>query len=876
MAESPTGSDQDITAGLAAGPIQVSPGTRIIGTYEITDHINTGGMGEVYRGINIFTEEPVAIKIVLPALAHDRKILSLFQKEATVLNRLAHDAIVRYHLFTIDPALGRPCLVMEFVDGVPLYDRMEQGRMPEEEVARLLHRLASGLAAAHRAGVVHRDLSPDNVILPEGLVENAKIIDFGIAKSAKAGGATLIGDLFAGKYAYVAPEQLGLYEGNVTAQADVFSLGLVAAGVARGAAIDMGDNPATAVQSRMRPPELDGIPEGLAEIIGWMVQPDPAARPQGMEEVIAHLEAHHAAALGLRTAPPRSAAPRGERTASAPPASSPPRSAAPGSAPPEAAPPEAGPPGSVPPAAAGTAPPLRTVVADPASLPAGASAAPAPPPRPPVQATEIAAQPPTGVSQPDPIPHPTFESVPPRPMPSTEADGADSPFGPPPNSPDERAPAGSPAPGAGQQSGSGGGLKWAAVFAGLALLGGGAWFAGLVPGSPPGPEPEQTVVASPPTASATAPEPGAAPEVSSPPRGPEAGVSATRPDSAAPESVIAGTAPSDSATAGVSLPRQPGPEAVPEGGAEAPGSAVVAPENESAETSVGRSASPDVAETLALLAPEPQPRPMQLPDLAAAPEPRVRLPDTTAPHDAEEDPRLAALPAEPPPPPAATDPSAEAVPDPVLLAARLDSQRSWVVAYADGPGCSYLQPAAVPADPLPVTGFAAQPSALASFAEAFDAAHGTAPDLTLRRVTPRQCGTLGFLQGLRADDAGRPGPELSLVLTPAGAGEIAGRIEVGEGGDLWLVAIDADGMLLDVSDRLDGPAFRLPLDELGGDTEGPLLLMALASAEPLQVVAALPFGFALEADGLLDFVRSEIVERGISISAALALAVGRP
>ena len=155
-------------------------------------------MGEVYRGHNIQTGDHVAIKIVLPEYAHNQTILSLVRKEASILNRLSHDAIVRYHVFTVDPGIGRPYLAMEFVDGESLLDVMRRGPMSTADVRKLCHRVASGLSAVHEAGAVHRDLSPDNIILPGGKVERAKIIDFGIARSATIGGGTLIGGSFAG------------------------------------------------------------------------------------------------------------------------------------------------------------------------------------------------------------------------------------------------------------------------------------------------------------------------------------------------------------------------------------------------------------------------------------------------------------------------------------------------------------------------------------------------------------------------------------------------------------------------------------------------------------------------------------------------------
>ncbi|TIU92254.1 MAG: serine/threonine protein kinase, partial [Mesorhizobium sp.] len=90
-------------------------GTQLSGIYELDERIAFGGMGEVYRGHNIQTGDHVAIKIVLPEFARDQTILSLFRKEASILNHLSHDAVVRYHVFTIDPGIGRPYLAMEFV-----------------------------------------------------------------------------------------------------------------------------------------------------------------------------------------------------------------------------------------------------------------------------------------------------------------------------------------------------------------------------------------------------------------------------------------------------------------------------------------------------------------------------------------------------------------------------------------------------------------------------------------------------------------------------------------------------------------------------------------------------------------------------------------
>ena len=276
-----------VSAGLVTA---VTTGTLIMDTYEIEKLINSGGMGEVYRGRNVHNGEPVAIKIVLPALAHDPKIVALFQKESTVLSRLSHEAIVRYHTFTIDRSIGRPCMVMEFVSGLPLGDRVEQGPMPLDEVKTMFRRIAGGLDKAHRAGVVHRDLSPDNVILEEDSVDHAKLIDFGIAKSASFGGGTLLGGQFAGKFNWVAPEQLGAFGGLVDGRSDIYSLALVVAAASRGKVVAMGDSIVDAVGKRNGVPDLTGVDPSLLPLLSYMLQPDPAKRPASMGAVIAALD----------------------------------------------------------------------------------------------------------------------------------------------------------------------------------------------------------------------------------------------------------------------------------------------------------------------------------------------------------------------------------------------------------------------------------------------------------------------------------------------------------------------------------------------------------------------------------------------------------
>jgi protein kinase-like protein len=263
----------------------VPPGTRLNGIYEIDQMIGAGGMGEVYRGHEIQTGTVVAIKMLLPDMADNEAALALFRKEASALHYLMHDAIVRYFVFTIEPALQRPYLAMEFVDGQSLSEILEPGPLAADGLQRLMRRIASGLHAAHQRGIIHRDVSPDNIIVPQGDVSRAKIIDFGIARTTQLGEATVIGSGFAGKHNYVSPEQTGLFGGDVTAKSDIYSLGLVLFQVSTGQKLDMGGSQFQLVEKRRQVPDLGAVNAGFRPLLEKMLQPDPNDRPASMAEI---------------------------------------------------------------------------------------------------------------------------------------------------------------------------------------------------------------------------------------------------------------------------------------------------------------------------------------------------------------------------------------------------------------------------------------------------------------------------------------------------------------------------------------------------------------------------------------------------------------
>jgi serine/threonine-protein kinase len=192
--------------------------------YHILEQIGAGGMGVVYRARDERLQRDVALKVISPGLIADDAARRRFRKEALALSQLSHGNIAVVHDF--DSHEGTDFLVMEYIPGVTLDQRVASGPMPEPELARLAVQMAEGLAAAHGQGVVHRDLKPGNLrITPDGRL---KVLDFGLARMLDAGSlSTTVSDAHpaAGTLAYMAPEVLG---GQPASEgSDIYSLGIV-------------------------------------------------------------------------------------------------------------------------------------------------------------------------------------------------------------------------------------------------------------------------------------------------------------------------------------------------------------------------------------------------------------------------------------------------------------------------------------------------------------------------------------------------------------------------------------------------------------------------------------------------------------------------
>jgi serine/threonine protein kinase len=152
---------------------------KTLGNYEITGELGRGGMGEVYRARDVRLKREVAIKVLPAHIADEPDVQQRFAREAQTISGLNHPHICVLH--DVGEQDGTHYLVMELVDGLTLTQRLKKGPLPVGEVLRYGAQIADALDRAHRAGVVHRDLKPGNVMITKA---GAKLMDFGLARVA--------------------------------------------------------------------------------------------------------------------------------------------------------------------------------------------------------------------------------------------------------------------------------------------------------------------------------------------------------------------------------------------------------------------------------------------------------------------------------------------------------------------------------------------------------------------------------------------------------------------------------------------------------------------------------------------------------------------
>lgn len=272
--------------------------------YAILQCVGKGGMARVYKARHVLLDELRAIKLLNPEGADSAKeFKARFQREAQILVRLKHPHVVTVHEFGM---LGKDIffMVMEYLEGVSLRSRLRQkGWLPVPDCIEIAKQTALGLAAAHEQGIIHRDISPDNIVLvPRDETENVKLIDFGIAKNVIAVESTKLTDTlkFVGKAEYCSPEQIqGPLSGEIDGRSDIYSLGITLYEMLTGSRPFRAKTPQGYIAKHLRStpipfeevnPEVKIYP-ALAELVMRMLEKKRADRPASMNELFQELTA---------------------------------------------------------------------------------------------------------------------------------------------------------------------------------------------------------------------------------------------------------------------------------------------------------------------------------------------------------------------------------------------------------------------------------------------------------------------------------------------------------------------------------------------------------------------------------------------------------
>ena len=280
----------------------------IRGKYRILGKLGQGGMATVYKALHVGFDEVRALKVINLELAGDPSFVKRFGQEAALTRKLQHPNAV--HVEDIDQADdGRPFIVMEFIEGESLKDVIQQrAPLPVSRACRIAKQVAAALDAAHRLGLIHRDIKPGNILLTRPALgapeseELAKVLDFGIAKMREAqvaaGGATLTRTgTSIGTPAYMSPEQvMGKSGEGLDGRADLYSLGVVMYEMLTGELPIQAESEVQMLIGQMGTvPEpirarRSELPEGISAVVMRCLEKDPAQRPASGAALIAQIE----------------------------------------------------------------------------------------------------------------------------------------------------------------------------------------------------------------------------------------------------------------------------------------------------------------------------------------------------------------------------------------------------------------------------------------------------------------------------------------------------------------------------------------------------------------------------------------------------------
>jgi len=264
-------------------------GQLFAGRYEVIEEVGRGGMGRVYKAFDRQIKEPVALKLLKPEIGFNEKAVERFKNELRYARRIAHPRVCR--LYDLGESGLTHFLTMEFVEGEDLKAFIRRSdHLTTPKAVDIGRQIAEGLAEAHRLGVVHRDLKPQNVMIDrEG---KAKIMDFGLARFAESDGLTGSG-LMLGTPEYMSPEQVDLKE--VDARVDLYALGIILYEMVTGHVPFKGETPLAVAMKQKSERARDVretnplVPDSLIAVIRKCLEKDPRLRYQTADEVIAAL-----------------------------------------------------------------------------------------------------------------------------------------------------------------------------------------------------------------------------------------------------------------------------------------------------------------------------------------------------------------------------------------------------------------------------------------------------------------------------------------------------------------------------------------------------------------------------------------------------------
>lgn len=298
----------------------LSRGATLAGRYEIIEPIGQGGMGAVYKVFDTRIQDTIALKLLKPEIARDEETVTRFRDELKLARKISHRNVGR--MFDIGEEGFSIYITMEFVSGEDLKSFIRRsGHLTEAKTLDLARQITEGVAEAHRLGVIHRDLKPQNIMIDRD--GNPRIMDFGIARSIHSKSRTGTGVII-GTPEYMSPEQAD--GGEVDARSDIYSLGIILYEMATGHVPFEGETPLSiAVKHKSEPPqnprELNSqVSELLSRIIMKCLEKDKNRRYRNAGELLIDLEAlARDEASGIRTTPKKKPATTREFTVRIPP-----------------------------------------------------------------------------------------------------------------------------------------------------------------------------------------------------------------------------------------------------------------------------------------------------------------------------------------------------------------------------------------------------------------------------------------------------------------------------------------------------------------------------------------------------------------------------